>query len=347
MPQAPGGTGPSAPNPHVVSDTQALSSDIPNTNLSEPDQVAPTVLRAHEPIDEGEEGSQPVSPDPSDGTASESGSSHTLDSQTPVENPPSETSPSGPFNKSLTRIVLEQGFDQLPAALHLLKRQEKSICFWRQWGSHTNVVHLIKNHVLKVPVVPESFKQHALKAAADKFAERSEGILLWPAYLPFQGNLDNSVQIIHLGEPFKENTGLETAKVVVVIARSGWTDLSSETKKAIDAKYPLDPMNRAYNRQRAASWLEAERQHVRSYLTKRKAALGFFTAWIISERKHNPTWSAKKLADRANRYAAEYLLYGGRGKKKERLGGKFYLEKRLVTRLDLWPAVHAHILRVH
>ncbi|CAE6413664.1 unnamed protein product [Rhizoctonia solani] len=268
---------------------------------------------------------------------------------TNVKPNPSSTAPGKTGGlPSPTRIILERGFDSLPALCHVAKRCAKTVCLY----NHSGLTAVISVGVMlkantKLPVmVPASTKQDKLAAAANKFNASQSGILLWPGcitLLKIAGLADSSdIQLIQLGQPIQTSDVTKCPMTTVILSRSDLTQSQTSQSK----NYSEDPLSDICNQQGPASQLQPFRAWLRSRLSDNSYARGFYWDWYLHKRRRNPKQSVIDTLMLANQYAEEFLLRGERNLYGELVGGRITVTEGTVKNQKLEGVVQMGVLLV-
>ncbi|CAE7182335.1 unnamed protein product [Rhizoctonia solani] len=269
-------------------------------------------------------------------------------SRAPVKDS-SASSPNVPLPTGPTQIILERGFDSLPALCYVAERCAKTICVYNYPGSvmtTMNIEAMLKKNT-KLPVVmPESAKQERLIAATKKFNLAPSSILVWPGSkkLPKITGLSESpnIQLVHIGEPSQINAGITCLKSILILAKSNLGQPQGSTHKDI----PLDVSNNICNKQGLGSPLEEYRLWLRSRFSQNTCARGIYWDWILQRRKYEPKLGAVEIVRLANRFSEEFLLRGQSKEYGEPVGGQVTVAEPLLKGYGMEPAVKAGLLLV-
>ncbi|CAE6509157.1 unnamed protein product [Rhizoctonia solani] len=248
-----------------------------------------------------------------------------------------------------TQIVLERGFDTLPALCYLAGSYVKTICIYNYPGTSTTTMHieamLKKNTKLPV-VVPESAKQDRLAAATRKFNLTASCILVWPGYkkLPKITGLANSpdIQLVHIGDPNQLNADIVCLNTTFIVAKSNL----GQPRESVRANYPLDPSNGFYNQQGPGSPLEPYRIWLRSRFSQVASARVIYWDLIVQRRKQEPKKAPVEIVRLANRFAEEFLLRGKSTKYGDPVGGPITVTDAQLKGHKMESAVKAGVLLV-
>ncbi|CAE6532718.1 unnamed protein product [Rhizoctonia solani] len=247
-----------------------------------------------------------------------------------------------------TRIVLESGFDLLPALCHASKRRLKTVCLYNYSGLTAAIsIAVMLRANTKIPVmVPDSTKKDKLTAAVNKFNSSQSGILLWPGCNKLQeitGLADSpNIQLIQLGQPIQTSAVTTCSNTTVILAKS---DLSQPQAPPTQG-YSVDPLSEVCNQQGPQSPLQPFRLWLRSRLSDDSYARGFYWDWFLLRRKRNPKESVIDAVKLANQYAEQFLLRGENKRYGEPIGGKVTLTNATVRAQKLELAVQMGILPV-
>ncbi|KAF8753923.1 hypothetical protein RHS01_06791 [Rhizoctonia solani] len=238
---------------------------------------------------------------------------------------------------SPTRIILDSGFDGLPALCHITKRFPKTVCLYNYSGltATLSAAVMVRANVKIGVIVPQSTRKDKLDAATSKFNSAQSGILLWPGCnaLPSIAGLASSsnTQLIQLGPPTKVNLNLTCPNSTLILAKSEINQPQSVQSK----EYPLDPLNNECNKQGTASLLHSFRMWLRSRLSDDSFARGFYWNWFLDHRRQNPSRNVNKALKLANQYAEQFLLRGESKVYGEPIGGKVTITEGTVKSLKL------------
>ncbi|KAF8684463.1 hypothetical protein RHS04_01374 [Rhizoctonia solani] len=249
---------------------------------------------------------------------------------------------------SPTRIILDSGFDGLPALCHITKRFPKTVCLYNYSGltATLSAAVMVRANVKIGVIVPQSTRNDKLDAATSKFNSAQSGILLWPGCnaLPSIAGLASSsnTQLIQLGPPTKVNLNLTCPNSTLILAKSEINQPQSVQSK----QYPLDPLNNECNKQSTASLLHSFRMWLRSRLSDDSFARGFYWNWFLDHRRQNPSRNVNKALKLANQYAEQFLLRGESKVYEEPIGGKVTITEGTVKSLKLEGAVQMGIILV-
>ncbi|KAG8768592.1 hypothetical protein FRC12_005474 [Ceratobasidium sp. 428] len=106
-------------------------------------------------------------------------------------------------------VILDQSFDELPAAALLCKRYPKTICFWRYWDAACLIAEKLKIMTSLSVIYTPSPKQKKLDQIFADFLQTSYPILLWPTDTPLpksaNSSLDFGIQAVHISIVSKLN----------------------------------------------------------------------------------------------------------------------------------------------
>ncbi|CAE6452885.1 unnamed protein product [Rhizoctonia solani] len=249
-----------------------------------------------------------------------------------------------------TRIVLERGFDVLPALCHITKRRAKTVCIYN-YSSITAIISIASmlraNTTLPV-IAPESAKQQKLSVAINKFNSSDTGVLFWPGYKklhPITGLAESpGIQLIQLGNPNPNNISVDVVcrTTTVIMAQSEINQPSANDEPL----YTPDILSSTYNEQGPESVLEPLRVYLQARFAKDTYARGFYLDWIVQRRKHNPMEDVLDTARLANMYAEEFLLRGGSKRYGEPVGGQPPIGEAAIRAAKLESAVEAGLILV-
>ncbi|CAE6360056.1 unnamed protein product [Rhizoctonia solani] len=249
---------------------------------------------------------------------------------------------------SHTRIILDYGFDSLPALCRITKRFAKTVCLYNYSGLNatTSSAVMVKANVDTTVIVPQSTKKDKLDAAVKKFNSAQSGILLWPGCnaLPTVTGLTDSpnIQLIQLGQPTKANSEHTCLNTTLILAKSE----AGQPHVSKVKQYPLDALNNECNKQGPKSPLQPFRIWLRARLSKDSFARRFYWDWFLDHRKHNPSQKVIDTLKLANQYAEQFLLRGESKAYGEPVGGKVTVTEGAVKSLKLQEAVRMGILLV-
>ncbi|KAG8701871.1 hypothetical protein FRC09_005085 [Ceratobasidium sp. 395] len=240
-------------------------------------------------------------------------------------NPSEETTKPSASHESHRRscVILDQSFDELPAAALLCKRHPKTICFWRYWNAACWIAEKLKIMTSLSVIYTSSPKQKKLDQIFSDFLQTSYPILLWPTDTPLpesaNSSLDFGIQAVHisiLSEPNRRINFVQSLVVVSthsVINMGGLDDLTKN--------YPIDAINGTCNEQGDDAALHSARAVLRKSFTKKTSVQFIYKAYIKYHITHNPDWSDSELLSRANSYARDHLLRGDSSLPGEMVGG--------------------------
>ncbi|KAB5589660.1 hypothetical protein CTheo_6899 [Ceratobasidium theobromae] len=279
--------------------------------------------------------------------------------------PPTQTSTSGSTQQAPnslnasnlpSHIILDRGFDALPAACYLATQCGKTICFYNHSNALQSVGSVFKGNSKQHTIVPDSLKTEKLLAAARKFSEASSAILIWPGSIKLSGiqGLSNSsdTQVIHVGEPSRETTafliafkGMICPRVILILSKSELS-CSQITNKVLTQQHVPNPNNDICNKQGAGSPLHPCRMWLRVRLADMSFARGFYWGWILHQRKRNQSRAPTEVVQLANQYAQEFLLRGNSREYGEPVGGQVSITMSDANGQKLQAAVKAGILLI-
>ncbi|KAH7339039.1 hypothetical protein B0J17DRAFT_659534 [Rhizoctonia solani] len=247
-----------------------------------------------------------------------------------------------------TRIILERGFDSLPALCHVAKRCAKTFCLYNHSGLTAAIsVGVMLKANTKLPVmVPASTKQDKLAAAVNKFNSSQSGILLWPGSIKFlqvAGLADSpDIQLIQLGQPIQTSDVTKCSITTVILSRSEL----AQSQATQHNDHSEDPLTEVCNLQGPKSPLRPPRAWLRSRLSDDSYARGIYWDWYTHSRKRNPKQSAVETLKLANQYAEEFLLRGDSKQYGEPVGGRITVTEGTVKNQKLEGAVQMGVLLV-
>ncbi|CEL58803.1 hypothetical protein RSOLAG1IB_12204 [Rhizoctonia solani AG-1 IB] len=246
-----------------------------------------------------------------------------------------------------SRIVLDRGFDSLPALCHVTKRFAKTVCIYNYSGLTATLSSavMVKANVKTDVIVPQSTKKDKLNEAVSKFNLAQSGILLWPGCttLPaITGLVDSpNIQLIQLGQPTKANSDLTCSNLTFILANSKMDQQPLAVKQ-----YRLDPLSDECNKQGTKSPLQPSRIWLRFRLSNDSFARGFYWDWFLVHRRRNHHQKVTDVLKLANEYAEQFLLRGESKVYGEPIGGKVTITGATVKNLKLEEAVKIGLLLV-
>ncbi|KAF8602108.1 hypothetical protein BDV93DRAFT_220592 [Ceratobasidium sp. AG-I] len=269
--------------------------------------------------------------------------------QTTIAAPEELTVGATPLSSS-SSVLLDSGFDYIPALCFLSQMRPKTICFYKYWASVFDVGICVRKNTDQTVIIPASLKQNKMLEAANSFASSSTGLLLWPfgtKLNTIEGlELDPDIQVIHLGKPFGNNADVKATQVVVVLASSELMSLDTHERTEFIEQYPLNDNTPACNDQEEHSILHSARMFLRGRLARLPIERSFYIDWFVYHRTHYPAWSPNELVKRANDYANEFLLRGDSSVSGNLIGGQIPLPAEYVKNWKLEPAVQSGALLV-
>ncbi|CAE6532722.1 unnamed protein product [Rhizoctonia solani] len=251
--------------------------------------------------------------------------------------------------KGPTHIILERGFDSLPALCHIAERCAKTVCIYNYPGTvmtTANIATMLKNNTKRPVMIPENAKQDRLAAATNKFNSAPSGILVWASskkLLKIKGLADSpDIQLVHIGEPSELNADITCPKTTTILAKSNL----KQTPNSTSGDYVLDVSNAICNKQGLKSPLQPFREWLRSHLSLDTNARAIYWDWILQRRKQDPNPDAVKIVRLANQFAEEFLLRGRSTKSGDPVGGQVTIAESALKGLKMGPAVQAKVLLV-
>ncbi|KAG9126441.1 hypothetical protein FRC07_003400 [Ceratobasidium sp. 392] len=253
-------------------------------------------------------------------------------------------------SQSRFSVVLDCGFDELPAVALVCQQQPRTICFYKYWDAGDCFVNIFRALIYRPVVVSLSSKPEQWTEAAKRFLKLSEGVLLWRADVQLPNSMEfelhSDIRAIHIGDVSRLNSDINIPFATVIINQRAGTGTSPKKKAELFREYPVSVVNSSYNERGVDSFLHSLRVIAREHLSKPNIARAFYTAFIKYHRLRDPTWTPLELVERANEYSREYLLHGDSGPPEWMIGGRLPLKRKMVTRWKLEWAVQVGTLLV-